>query len=164
MPYVGDDYLTVKEYKGLRQKWREAQTSTPWKAWATWYLSPAGKRDRDATERARQAEDRNQRAVAASIHAQRQAMDEETTEPAVLSALHAQANERDIETGNYSMGALAAQRQLVAMGAQPRAGRVGVITMARSSRSPGPRPQPATATQGGPASPERASHLGDRGL
>jgi hypothetical protein len=125
MPYVGDDYLTVKEYKGLRQKWREAQTSTPWKAWATWYLSPAGKRDRDATERARQAEDRNQRQFAAGIRAQRQAMDEETARSGLdpvhndeVSRLRVVANERDPETGgHYSERALAAQRQLAQMGA-----------------------------------------------
>src|SRR5512132_951919 len=133
MPYVGDDYLTVKEYKGLRHKWREAQTSTPWKAWATWYLSPAGKRDRDATVHVRQVEAKNQRAVAAGIKAQHRAMDEETARSGLdpvcndeVSRLKVVANERDPETGgNYSERALAAQRQLGAMGAQPRAGRVG---------------------------------------
>jgi hypothetical protein len=133
MPYVGDDYLTVKEYKGLRQKWREALTSTPWKAWATWYLSPAGKRDRAAVERARQDEARNQKAVAAEITAQRRAMAEESRQAGLdpvrndeVSRLRVVANERDPETGgNYSERALAAQRQLAAMSVQPRAGRVG---------------------------------------
>jgi hypothetical protein len=133
MPYVGDHYLTVKEYKGLRQKWREAQTSTPWKAWATWYLSPAGKRDRDATERTRQAEAKNQRAVAAGIKAQRRTMDEETARSGLdpvrnddIARFKVQANERDPETGgNYSERGLAAQRKLANMAVQPRAGRAG---------------------------------------
>jgi hypothetical protein len=88
-------------------------------------LSPAGKRDRDATERARQAEDRNQRQVAAGIKAQRRAMDEETARSGLdpvrndeVSRLRVVANERDPETGgNYSERALAAQRQLAQMGA-----------------------------------------------
>jgi hypothetical protein len=127
MPYVGDDYLTVKEYKGLRQKWREAQTSTNWKAWATWYLSPAGKRDRAATERARQPEAKNQRAIAAGINAQRRTMDEETARSGLdpvrndeVARLRELGNERDYETGgDYSMAARRAQRQLREMGVEP---------------------------------------------
>jgi hypothetical protein len=97
MPYIGDDYLTVKEFKALRQKYREAKTTTPWKAWATWYLSPTGKRDRDVTERARQAEAKNQTAIAAGMRAQRQAMDQEWNPIAAQEATIRRAGVRDVD-------------------------------------------------------------------
>jgi hypothetical protein len=116
MPYIGDDYLTVKEYRALREKYREARTPTPWKAWATWYLSPAGKRDRAAVERAREYEARNKRAVMATIRGMQQAEDEEHRRREELAALRQQANERDGVTFDYTDRALAAQRQLAQMG------------------------------------------------
>lgn len=110
MPHIGDDYLTPKQYQALRQKYREAGTTTPWDRWSRRYLSPAGKRDRDAVQAQQQADTRRQQANAAGIRHQVQEMDEESRRAGLdpvrqehVAQLLAQANERDWETGgNYA--------------------------------------------------------------
>jgi hypothetical protein len=110
VPHIGDDYLTPKEYKALRQKYRAAQTTVPWDRWSRRYLSPAGKRDRDAVQAQQQADTRRRKAVAAGIRGQVQEMDEESRRAGLdpvrqerVAQRLARANERDWETGgNYA--------------------------------------------------------------
>jgi hypothetical protein len=112
MPMIGEELVTAKEYRDLRARWRQAQTSTPFKRWAQHELSPAGERDRELVERERQREQANQKRIAAGIRAQRAAMDAETRpEPAEVRRLREQANQRD-GTWNYTDAAVAAQREL----------------------------------------------------
>jgi hypothetical protein len=124
MPYVGDDYLTVKEYRDLRAKYRAAMTTQPWQKWAVHYLSPAGARDRELVRRREATEARNKKLAYAGIQAQREAMEREVEpvhDPEVVR-LRELANQRD-ETGGYSLAALRAQRQLAALGVPPRSSR-----------------------------------------
>jgi hypothetical protein len=120
MPYVGDDYLTVKEYRDLRAKYRAAMTTQPWQKWAVHYLSPAGARDRELVQARERYETQNRTQIWAGIQAQREAMDREVEpvhDPEVVR-LRELANQRD-ETGGYSLAALRAQRQLDARGIHP---------------------------------------------
>ena len=77
MPYVGDDYLTTREYKALREKFKAANTPTPWKRWAAHYLSPAGKRDRELVQAREEYETKTAALAYAQAEAQRAAMDKE---------------------------------------------------------------------------------------
>jgi hypothetical protein len=124
---IGDELISNKRYQELRQLHREARATQPFKAWASYYLSPAGARDRELLRRREQYEAANKAQVWEGITAQRAAMDAESghaPQDPEVARLRELANERD-ETGGYSMAALTAQRQLAAMGMQPRAGRVG---------------------------------------
>jgi hypothetical protein len=133
MPYIGDDYLTVKQYQALRQKYREARTTTPWKPWAAHYLSPAGKRNRELVKAQGEAKARTTKANLAGIRDQIRTMDEETKAAGLdpvrqeqVAQLLVQANERDWDTaGDYSVRAVQAQRRLRELGVDPAAVRTG---------------------------------------
>jgi hypothetical protein len=119
MPYIGDDYLTAKQYKDLRAKYRAARPTQPWLTWAKYELSPAGERNRAAAERTHRYEARVQAANWAGVAAQRKAMDAQfdPLRGKRIAELTLAANERDLETGDYSTRALAAQKKLARMGA-----------------------------------------------
>lgn len=111
---IGDQLISNRQYQDLYRQWCEARTPQPFKSWAAHQLSPAGARDRELAAARQQYEDQTKAAAWAEIEAQRQAMDAEVNprrDPEVAALLEL-ANERDIETGDYSMDALAAQRQL----------------------------------------------------
>jgi len=77
MPYIGDDYLTTREYQALRERYKAARTTKPWKQWARHELSPAGARDRAVVERTRKYEKTAKERFHEGEKAQRQAMDQE---------------------------------------------------------------------------------------
>ena len=114
MPMIGEELVTAKQYRELRERWREARTSTPFRAWALHELSPAGERDRELAERTRTREAANQQRIAAGIRAQRAAMNAETApDTAEVARLRELANQRDTEAGGeYTAAAITAQRQL----------------------------------------------------
>jgi hypothetical protein len=121
MPFIGDDYVTTREYRDLRQKWREAHTTTPWKKWAQHYISPAGARDRELVRRQDEVEARNKALAYAGIEAQQAAMDRELEpDPAHVRELRRRANARNEVTHDCTPDAVRAQSQLQAMGIPPR--------------------------------------------
>jgi hypothetical protein len=118
---IGDDVISDKDYQKLRQKYRQAKTTTPWQQWAQHYLSPAGKRNHELVQARDDYEARTKAAAWAGIAAQREAMDRELEpDTAEVRELHQRANARDLETHEYTPAAVAAQSQLAALGVAPR--------------------------------------------